>query len=32
MPTTLPKKVGKFGVTIGFKFFDIVPALFDEII
>ena len=26
------RKVGKFGVTIGFKFFDIVPALFDEII
>ena len=28
--TTLPKKVGKFGVTIEFKFVDIVATFFDE--
>ena len=30
VPTNLPKKVGKFGVTIEFKFVDIVATFFDE--
>ena len=28
VPTNLPRKVGKFGVTIEFKFVDIVATLF----